>query len=147
MVNHLKKIFSILMLVLTAGTGCSVTQQQLKQDPSNAIRTYQEFVSQAAFPYEASAERKDRILNSYTKISADMSQQQVTTIMGTPDFSENLYSNESPGEVLSSIWTYYLSKPDPRRADLKRDRRIEIYFGREGQVQQVFHANVESPIN
>ena len=99
--------------------------------------TYDEFVSTQTFPYVAPTERQIRIKQNYSRLSTGLTKNQVTELLGEPDYSQQVYSKaKSPG-YLGSSWTYFFEKPNPNIANIKRDLAVQIFFDINGRTHWI----------
>jgi hypothetical protein len=135
------RLYSIFICVIVlAGFGC-------KQGPNNAITpdiprdrmsTYQQFVKLHAFPYTAPKNKQGEIKRNYSKLSLGLSKSEVINIIGSPDYSEILYSKESNHtKYLGSSWVYYFEKQSPTIVNEKTDKRINVFFNTEGKTHWI----------
>ena len=114
--------------------------------PSNTYRemTYREFVaSVGVFPYKASADRRKRLLNNYSKLVIGMSKDEVAALLGDPDFADKLQAKEPPFKQMGSEWIYYLLLNDANLTNEKTDQSISIFYGPDGKAHWITPLNIE----
>jgi hypothetical protein len=104
--------------------------------------SYEAFAATHSFPYSASSERRERIARTYSRLRVGLSKAEVATILGDPDYSEQMRSKGPRDEYLGTSWTYLLEKPNPRIANEKLDKMVGVFFDPSGKVDWVV-SNIE----
>lgn len=80
-----------------------------------------------SYPYTAPAERRARIAEGAKLLHWCMTKDEVSRLLGAPDYSEINYGPKGPGERwLGSSWMFYISMQSDK-VNLK-DPRVEILF-------------------
>lgn len=137
-----KIILTVLILAIYSVSGCDASQNKIKPNKQQA-KTYEVFISDNSFPYVASEERKNKIINAYPKLNIGLTKNEVQTIIGEPDFSQKLYGKKID-EYHGTSWTYYISKPDPNLVNLNKDIGIEVFFDDKGLIHRIAPLNIEA---
>ena len=132
------------LLMLTWCMGCNPTQTSLIPPVSDGKATYEQFVQKNSFPHTISEQRKMLILDKYNKLQIGMTKQDVSSLIGDPDFSTYLYTKEYPGEYLGTHWTYYFKKINPNLTNLKLDLSVNVFFDTADKAHWIVADNIES---
>ena len=112
--------------------GCNNTPQSNTVISDN-LPTYEEFVANHSFPYIASVERQNQLIQNYYNLSTGQTKQEVIQIIGEPDYSEPLYSKTPSPGYFGDDWLYFLEKPDPPILNVENDKRIHVFFDINGK--------------
>ena len=75
--------------------------------------SYEEFVSAHVFPYVAPAGRQTLLRQNYSRLSVNLTKNQILEILGKPDYSRELWSKSVPRKYVGTGWTYFFEKPNP----------------------------------
>ena len=96
-------------------------------------KSYEEFhATIKSFRYSAPAERKERLLKNYASLRVGMTKNEVSALIGDPDYSEIAFGPKGPGEHwLGSDWNYVLFKEE----DVTTSIGIFISFGTDGLLR------------
>lgn len=118
----------LLSLVAVLVAGCNGRWQDPATVPHNSYPSYQVFVSGIrSYPYIAPAERRARIAEGAKLLHWCMTKDEVSRLLGAPDYSEINYGPKGPGERwLGSSWMFYISMQSDK-VNLKNPR-VEIFF-------------------
>jgi hypothetical protein len=109
----------------------------------DGIPTYQQFEKRVRpYPYLAPPERAQQILSGSSQLRSCLTKQQVSALLGPPDFSQLSYGPKGPGEKwLGSHWMYYLAKRS--RSTNLNDPNMEIFFDTSDRAQWVVPTHIE----
>ena len=132
--------FTLLSLLLFTLPGCRTRPLILRSSNgqlpvSDGQKSYGEFrATIKSFPYSASPERRDLVVNNFPELRVGMTKPQVAALIGNPDYSHQAYGPKGPGEHWQgSRWDYVLFK---RAGDVnENDPNVEVFFGTDGFVK------------
>jgi outer membrane protein assembly factor BamE (lipoprotein component of BamABCDE complex) len=130
------------LLAFTSLMGCNTMRSSEKPKPDGK-RSYEEFGSTIKeFPYEASKEKRQKIIGNFNSLEIGMSKNEVAESIGEPDYSDLDYGPKGPAmKWLGSHWTYYLYKRETGANDF--DPRVTIFFGKNDRAKWIVPRNVE----
>jgi hypothetical protein len=115
--------------------GCNLPAPPIGPKPKpDGKNTCEQFdASIKSYPYVASNERKDKIIQNYGKLEVGMSKDRIAELIGDPDYSQLDYGPKGPrAKWLGSNWMYYIRKQE----DLvnMKDPCIQIFFDIDGHA-------------
>ena len=115
--------------------GCSARHADLHVEKESSIYNMTRFIQGIhAFPYDAPADRSQRLIQSIPLIIKGMMKTEIETMLGKPD-GEILEYDESKGVTFEgSRWAYVIHIEDASREDIVRDRGLCIYFDSSDRV-------------
>src|SRR5580765_7852176 len=132
---RIKKLIIFCCLIPTAiSVSCSLFRGDRQPAVSEDAYTLEKFSDETPFPYVASTERTSEISKRYPEIEIGMNGDDVLKIMGNPDEVTALHFVGEP--VHHWTWSYFLNR-EYRRAPDDSDNYVEIYFDKQGRVEQV----------
>lgn len=120
-------------IVLALGGACDFgrdIQPGLSHDPFSIQRFNESYV----FPYTASIERRQQILDTYSRVQNGMKGDDVLSIMGSPDEVAPLRFAFGPTDGWA--WDYFINKEFARAPD-DYDNHVEIFFDKSGAVYKI----------
>ncbi len=120
-------------LVFVFGFACDIgrdIQPGLSHDPFSIQR----FNDSYLFPYTASVERRQQILDTYSKVQNGMKGDDVLRIMGSPDEVSPLRFVGGP--TRGWAWYYFINKEFARAPD-DYDNHVRIFFDKSGAVDEM----------
>jgi hypothetical protein len=92
-------------------------------------KSYLEFVRTIErFPYEAPRSKKDLIVNNYEKLMTGMTQEEIASIIGEPDYSTSAQTLDPPYRQQGTYWTFDLYIKSPELVSLDTDQFLNIFF-------------------
>jgi len=109
----------------------------------DGMPTYQQFENKVRlYPYQASPERAQKIRAGSGQLQNCMNKQQVSALLGLPDFSQLSYGPKGPREKwLGSTWVYYLAKQNS--STNLNDPNIEIFFDTTDRAQWIVPSHIK----
>ena len=133
------RILPLLMVTLICLISC------YEQPLPDGKPTREQFVSTVkSFPYTAPEERKSVLIENYVKLSEGMSKQQVTAILGDPDYSDTTASKTFWGmRPHGSQWFYCVYCVSKYVGTDGRDRVIEVIFDLDGKARWIVPRGIE----
>jgi anti-sigma factor RsiW len=92
-------------------------------------KSYLEFIRTIErFPYEAPRSKKDLIVNNYEKLMTGMTQEEIASIIGEPDYSTSAQTLDPPYRQQGTYWTFDLYIKSPELVSLDTDQFLNIFF-------------------
>lgn len=135
--NFLKNPIMLISLIMFGGICLWVYKfNDTKLQPKMSVNSsdIQQFVSQTAFPYTASAEKTQDIRNGSSKLKLGMSGDEVLSILGPPDILTRL---AFPFDDLRGwSWEYFVSRKYARAPD-ESDRYLMLIFDKAGSLKKI----------
>ena len=132
--------FPILVLSLGSFIGCSRPSLTQPPSPSPGMPTYTDFMAANPGPaYSALEARRSTLIREVDRIQVGMTMKEVSTILGTPDYSRSNFGPKGPGEhFLGWSWMYYITKPDMRLVNEIKDKCVHVFFNEYGYVSSIY---------
>ena len=97
------------------------------------------FASEFQYPYHASPEREQAILEGSGKVKSGMSVEEVKKILGEPDEVRDLHEpNIKSGKTIGFTYWYLIQRPkEPGSQVEKNEKLVRISFDSNGKVSRV----------
>ena len=90
---------------------------------------FSEFIKNIqSFPYEASPEKRKKVIEGFSKLTLGIDKGEVKKILGEPDAEFFSYDTTRGKTYLDSSWGYYLRRHEANHANDKYDQVVSIYF-------------------
>lgn len=142
----MKSQISLLFAFFLVIAGCRLPHQTQTTPKNDGKKSYEEFVATVkTFPYEAPLSRKDRIVKKFSELEIGMSKDQVTALIGEPDFSRLDYGPKGPNERWQgSSWSYYLFMRE--NSANNNDSCLAIHFGVDDHAVLIIPENIDGLI-
>lgn len=96
------------------------------------------------FPYEASSEKKRKVLEGFSNVSLGMNKGQIKELIGTPDAEFFSYDTAKVKTYIGSSWMYYLHRHEAENGNAKYDQTVSIYFDTSEKLYWAHPINIDS---
>ncbi|BDU22563.1 hypothetical protein [Dyella sp. GSA-30] len=133
----------LLGLVAVLVAGCGDGPQDLSAIPRDPYPNANSFFNDIKdHPYKVSAERVARIIEGVKNVHRCMTKEEVSRLLGAPDYSDISYGPKGPNEKwLGSRWMFYASMQSD--AGNMKAPRVEVFFDTTDRAHWIVPTGIE----
>jgi|SRR5262245_14393689 len=135
----MKNCLKIFTLVVILTFGCQKNRPEPNAPKTDGKRSLQEFMKTIKpGRYEASDTRKNQIYKNYLKLKVGMSKEEVSFLIGDPDYSDPSYGPKSFNPKWKGwSWKYNIVWENTKFVNEHNDEWIKIYFGTDDRAHWI----------
>jgi hypothetical protein len=133
-------VIAVESLNLTATHAVIEHQRNAHCTHVQTLRTGGQWLQSVKFPYIASRERVEQVIDNYDRVQVGSSERQVIEAFGPPDFNQDLVPKEPWRPCVGYDFVYYFQKSSPETDNMLEDNglsKIEVSFTPDGEVYRI----------
>jgi hypothetical protein len=105
---------------------------------------FSEFINKTkTYPYEATKNKKDRVVVGYQRLLLGMNKEEVRKLAGEPDAEWKKYDTTRVDTYRGSSWGYYIHMHAAVYVNDKYDQYVHIYFDQQEKLYWANPHNIE----
>jgi hypothetical protein len=143
-INRTNIIISVIVLFSAIILGCKEKVIYTGYEEESLNYQFSKFIKNIpTFPYEATPEKRDKIVRGFSKISVGINKTTAKELIGEPDAEVYSYETTNGKKYSGSSWGYYLRRQQAELANEKYDQTVFLYFDPDEKLYWAHPDNIE----